>query len=112
MKKILFLSSVLGMSLFIFINSGCGKPSHNDGNAPGALVKLEEAQKSATDKFNLKKVVSSELRSLTKEERAHLTNEQKNLTPVYYVIKGENNEGNEVTVYISSNSVKDHFSIP
>ncbi|MDO3679822.1 hypothetical protein [Paenibacillus ehimensis] len=110
MRKTMILSLVV--TLFLFINTGCSKSPPNDENAPGAAVKPEEAQKLAIDKFNLKKIVSHELRLLTEKERTHLTDAQKNLTPVYYVIKGDNNEGKEVTVYISSNSIKDYFTIP
>ncbi|PUA39212.1 hypothetical protein C8Z91_10575 [Paenibacillus elgii] len=102
----------LVVTLFLFMNTGCGKSPQNNENAPGASVKLEEAQKFAIDKFNLKKILSSELRLLTEKERTRLTDEQKKLTPVYYVIVGENNEGKEITVYISSNSMNDYFSIP
>ena len=102
LKKIL-------ITLFILIVvSGCSSQPTPE-TVTGPSVTSEQAEELAMNEYGITKIEKIELRHLTESELNNLSDEQLELTPVYFVITGLI-EKEKVTVYVSSNEINHHFT--
>ncbi|HHW38506.1 MAG TPA: hypothetical protein GXX18_14930 [Bacillales bacterium] len=104
MNKLYF--SIILLLLFV----GCSNTVLNNSNKPGPKITLVQAKELAQEIYGLTEINNVELRLLKKNEIVNLTSQQKKLTPVYFVISGQL-EGEDATVYVSSNDLNHHFII-
>jgi len=95
--------------LLLVMFTGCS--SKDETNMPGQPnVSQEQAIELAQDFYSLNVINNVELKHLDKNELANLTEQQKKLTPIYYVISGQI-KNKKVRVYVSSNDLSHHFII-
>lgn len=73
-------------------------------------VSEAQALEVAKNVYSLSNITKVEIRLLEVEEVANLNEEQKALTPIYYVIFGQL-QNREATVYISTNERTHHFIV-
>ncbi len=98
MRYIIILSIIM-VPLFILISC-----KEKDGDLVGASVTSDEANAIAMNNFNLFTINNVELRHLSDEEFDNIPFEEaKDKTPVYFVIKGIDNNKKEVIVFVNSN---------
>lgn len=95
------LKKILITLLFLIVVSGCS-------SGEGPSVKTAQAEELAKNEYGVTKIEKTELRLLTESELNNLSDEQLELTPVYFVITGMI-EKEQVIVYVSSNEIKHHF---
>jgi hypothetical protein len=88
--------------------SGCSSRESTQETAPGPAVTPEQAKELVINEYGITKIEKIELRHLTESELTNLSDEQIELTPVYFVITGLI-EKEQVTVYVSSNEINHHF---
>ena len=96
------LKEILKTLCILIVISGCSSREE------GPSVESAQAEELAINEYGITKIEKIELRHLTKSELNNLSDEQLELTPVYFVITGLI-EKEQVTVYVSSNEIKHHF---
>lgn len=102
--------NILSVLLLLLVIYGCST-TDSQTSAPGtAKVTHDQAEELAKSVYGIDSIGKIESRILTESELSRLTEEQLNLTPVYYVIEGSF-ENQQVKVYISSNEITHHFII-
>ena len=69
----------------------------------GPSVSMKQAQKVATDYYRMVKVSQSEIKLINEDFI------QPNENPVYFVIEGENADGNRLIVFVESNNANKHY---
>lgn len=108
----MFFGIVFAVTLF----TGCGavveteqEPIKNH-EVKGPKVTEDEAKLVATSRFQVTKVENVELRTLTSVEFSYVPMDAKQLTPIYYVIKGQTTSG-ITTIFVSSNDTRHAFEL-
>ncbi|ASS73921.1 hypothetical protein CIG75_02295 [Tumebacillus algifaecis] len=109
-KNIIFLVLALcclGVILSVILNNDSSNAEQNEIKGPS--VTRDVAVQTAKDFFQLIEVEKVELRHLTTEELKQMPMEAKDKTPIYYIVKGKDQTGSKVTVYVSSDNENHHF---
>lgn len=107
MKYLIIFFSIIILMLKLFGCSG----EDDDLVAPGPSVKSDEAEEIAKNNFNIISVNSVELRHLSDDEFDDIPfDEAKNITPVYFIIHGIDENKQEITVFVNSNEKKFNYT--
>jgi hypothetical protein len=109
MKRLSFITCSI---LLIFILGGCSKGINKINpkeEIKGPSVTKDVAIEVAKNNYNVNKIETVELRSLTTEEFNNIISEEaRKFTPVYYVVEGKDINDKVVTVFV--NSIDTNFS--
>lgn len=97
--------------VFILIVILIGCDSKEETHIPGQPnVSREQATQLAQRLYNVHEINDVVLKHLDNNEWNYLSAQQKELTPIYYVISGQQ-EKIEVRVYVSSHELSHHFML-
>ncbi|MFD0618298.1 hypothetical protein ACFQZR_12575 [Paenibacillus sp. GCM10027629] len=77
----------------------------------GPKVNSDQAKLVAFEEYQVKKIKKWEIRILTKDELQLRPEDKKDLTPVYYVLNCELQDGDSINIYVSSNKAEHNFKI-
>lgn len=81
-----------------------------DNDFVGPNVTSDEAEEIAKDNFNVTTIKSIELRHLSDEELDNIPyKEAKDITPVYFIIKGIDKNQEEIIVFVNSNEKRFNY---
>lgn len=89
---------------------GCTASEVDPHQVEGPSVTPNEAKEVAKKEYLLTSIDNQELRHLDDNELSYRSEEQRWLTPVYFVIYGKKDQQG-VKVYVSSNNTEHHFII-
>jgi uncharacterized protein YpmB len=105
---IIFFSIIIPMLTLI---SCSGEDDDLVRPSVGPSVTSDEAEEIAKDNFNIISINSVELRHLSNEEFDDIPYEEaKNITPVYFIIQGIDENQEEITVFVNSNEKKFNYT--
>ncbi|WP_375200407.1 hypothetical protein [Bacillus sp. RS11] len=104
MKYIVILFSIIVLMLTLI---SCNE---EDNDLVGPSVTADEAEKIAKENFNITTINSVALRHLSDEELDAIPYEEaKDITPVYFIIKGIDKNQEEIIVFVNSNEKRFNY---
>lgn len=104
MKYIIILFSIIVPILTLISCSG------EENDMVGPSVTSDEAEEIAKDNFNIITINSVELRHLSDEELDDIPYEEaKDITPVYFIIKGIDKNQEDIIVFVNSNEKRFNY---
>jgi len=75
----------------------------------GPSVSLDQAKLVAYETYHIKTINKSEIRMLDDKELKNRPADEGDLTPVYYIIDAEKQDGSLLKIYVSSNKATHNF---